>query len=337
MRPGASNAGLTLIELLLVMGLLAVVLGTGLGSLASLNPGERAAVGVVQDALRSAHNSAVSRVASARVRIDPKAHTLVAEGLQVVGTWHFEEPSLEGAEGLGGVFIGMDTSVSERGWIGNAIDFGEAPRGAEVEFAIQDDPIFDLSQGFAIDVHVRPHSLVSARLLQIPDVIEVDLTSSGGVKMRLYRKSTESVTGIDRQGAGVTLESEGGILRENSWVHLRFTYDRREARILADGMVVAHTPGAFELWRVENSLRLGGQSSPPACLLDELAIAVVVASQETELPGDVFFAEGTPNLVQFSAGGALDPTVHLEPVEIGLVFPSGATDQVRVGMYGTVE
>ena len=68
MTPSARKAGLTLIELLLVMGVLALVLGVGLGSLASLNPGERAAVGLVQDALRSAHNSAVARVASARVR-----------------------------------------------------------------------------------------------------------------------------------------------------------------------------------------------------------------------------------------------------------------------------
>jgi prepilin-type N-terminal cleavage/methylation domain-containing protein len=336
-RVRASNAGLTLIELLLVMGLLAVLLGAGLGSLASLNPGERAAVGLLQDALRSAHNSAVSRMASARVRIDPKTHTLVTEGLQVVGTWHFEDSRLSGAEGLGGVFIGMDGDVFEHGWIGNAIDFGESPRGAEVEFAIQDDPIFDVSHGFAIDLHVRPHSLASARLLEIPDVLEVDLTGSGGVKMRLYRKATESTTGFERRGAGLTLESEGGVLREDRWVHLSLTYDRRQARILADGMLVASTSGDFELWRIENSLRLGGRSAPPPCVVDELAIAVVVASEVIELPGDVSLDKDTPRLVQFAPGGALDPTVHMEPVEIGLEFPSGKTDRVRVGMYGTVE
>jgi len=333
----ARNAGLTLIELLLVMGLLALVLGAGLGSLASLNPGERAAVGLVQDALRSAHNSAVSRVASARVRLDRAENTLIAEGLQVVGTWHFEDTSLRGAEGLGGIFYGMPTAVTPHGWIGNALDFGRDPRGAEVEFAIQDDPIFDLSRGFVIDLHVRPHRLGAARLLEIPQVVEIDMTGSGGLKMKLYRRATREVTGVERTGAGLTCESEPAVLREEAWVHLRFTYDQRVARILADGMVVASVPGEFRLWKVEHSLRIGSRSSSPACVVDELALAVVVAADELKLPGDVTLAKGTPRMVQFAAGGALDPSVHSEPVEIGLEFISGRTDRVRVGMYGTVE
>ena len=44
----ARRRGLTLIELMLTMGLLALVIGVGIGSLSSLNPGQRAAVGIVQ-------------------------------------------------------------------------------------------------------------------------------------------------------------------------------------------------------------------------------------------------------------------------------------------------
>ena len=337
MTPSARKAGLTLIELLLVMGVLALVLGVGLGALASLNPGERAAVGLVQDALRSAHNSAVARVASARVRLDRERNTLTAEGLQVVGTWHFEDTSLRGAEGLGGVFYGMPTAVSPHGWIGNALDFGRNPRGAEVEFAIQDDPIFDLSYGFAIDLHVRPHRLGAARLLEIPKVLEVDMTGSGALRMKLYRRATQEISGVDRTGAGLTCESEAEVLREDAWVHLRFTYDRRAAQILVDGMVVGSVPGDFRLWKVEDSLRIGSRASSPACVVDELALAVVVATDELELPGDVTLDKDAPKMVQFAAGGALDPGVHMEPVEIGLEFPSGRKDRVRVGMYGTVE
>ena len=79
------------------------------------------------------------------------------------------------------------------------------------------------------------------------------------------------------------------------------------------------------------------RASSPACVVDELALAVVVATDELELPGDVTLDKDAPKVVQFAAGGALDPGVHMEPVEIGLEFPSGRKDRVRVGMYGTVE
>lgn len=332
-----TQAGLTLIELVLVMGLLAVVLGAGLGSLAGLNPGERAAVGVVQDALRSAHNSAVSRTATARVRIDPVNHTLVSEGLEVMGTWHFESNRLEGVEGIDGTFLGMDPAVSPDGWIGNGLDFAAAGRGAEVEFPIQEDPAFDLSLGFAIDLWIKPREVLAAKLYEIPDVVQVELTKTGGVKARLFRASAESVTGMARKGAGLTIESESGLLRPDEWVHLRVAYDRAAARIYADGILVGSELGDFNLWHAESPIILGSRSTNAAVVVDELVISVVTASEEAELPGDVQFKKGAPTVVQFAAGGALDPLVHLGPVEIPLVFPSGKEDMVRVGFYGTVE
>ena len=76
----AARRGMTLVELLFTMTLIAVVLGVGLGALATLDLGARASVGVVQRMLRQADNWAVARRAPARVRIDPARGVIRAEG-----------------------------------------------------------------------------------------------------------------------------------------------------------------------------------------------------------------------------------------------------------------
>ena len=115
---------------MLVMGLLAFVLGAGLGAFASLDPGRRAAVGLVQDIVRSAHNTAIARRAPARVRIDAATGEIVAEGMAVVGTWHFEDESLSGGGGLDAVGVGTDDGLTADGYLGRGLDLSGAPRGA---------------------------------------------------------------------------------------------------------------------------------------------------------------------------------------------------------------
>ena len=55
---------MTMIELLLVMALLGLMLGAGVGMVSSLDLGRRASVGLVQNILRAARNSALTRFMS---------------------------------------------------------------------------------------------------------------------------------------------------------------------------------------------------------------------------------------------------------------------------------
>jgi len=325
-----------LIELLMVMAILALVLGAGLGSLSGLNPGQRAAVGLVQNVVRSAHNSAIARGAPARVRIDREQGTLVAEGMEVIGTWHFEDLDLEGAEDLSGIFLGMEPELSEEGWLGRSLEFDGVPRGAAVEIPIQDDPAFDLGQGFAIDVALRPTALEAAQLLEVTGAFVAELTAGGGLRARIHRRSVDELGSL-RRGTGVTVTSATGVLVVDRWNQVRFLHDHRALRILVDGIEVASAPADFDVWRTEGPLLIGGGSQPIPGRLDELALAVVSGSEQSALPEGVSFTARTPAAIEFAAGGALDPTVHRSGLEIGLEFPDGGTRTVRVGLYGTVE
>jgi hypothetical protein len=118
---------------------------------------------------------------------------------------------------------------------------------------------------------------------------------------------------------------------------VRCVYDRRTLRLLVNGVPLASTASDVPVWNVEGPLLVGGGTTLPSGVLDRLVLAVVVGSERGVLPLGVDFTPQTPASVEFMAGGSLDPTVHLRPVEVGLDFGEGGVEIIRVNVYGTVE
>lgn len=337
MRRGAGERGFTLVELLLVMGILGVVLGTGLGALASLNPGERTALSTVKNALRAANNSAIARSGPARVRIDREAGTLVAESQVVVGTWRFEDLNLEGAFGLNGVAVGMDEPpLDDAGYQGHCLDLARAPRTARVLFPVHEDPAFDLSAGFAIEVSVRPSDLAAATLLDIGGVLLVELGPRAELAATFVAAAVTE-TGERVRGSRISLRTGSGALRLGSWNRLEVRYDRRFLVIAVDGVELARRPESANVWELQRGLTLGGGTAPFPGKVDDLVISAVAASTELTLPDGVQFGRGTPVQVQFAPGGGLDPIHHSGALLVPLEFADGRVETLRIGRYGTIE
>jgi len=118
---------------------------------------------------------------------------------------------------------------------------------------------------------------------------------------------------------------------------VRCVYDRRTLRLLVNGVPLASTSSDVPVWDVEGPLLVGGGTTLPSGVLDRLVLAVVVGSERSVLPLGVDFTPKTPTSVEFMAGGSLDPTVHMRPVEVGLDFGEGSVEIIRVNVYGTVE
>jgi hypothetical protein len=327
---------MTLIELLLVMGILAVMLGMGLGTFASLNPGERAAVGLVQNALRTAHNTAVARSAPARVRLDRATGSIVTTGVLMIGTWHFEDHEFRGVDGMDGVLVGWDDALVEKGYLGRALSFVGAPQGARFEVPVESDPAYNFREGFFIELSLRPDEHAGAQLLALGDAFEANVTADGGVNATLHRREIDPM-GVARRGGGVTVETGSGLLRAGRWTVLRFQYDRRSFRILADGVQVAAAYSDVPVWDIRSALVLAGGTRPLRGSVDELVIAAFSGEERAALTGGVVFTEDCPKVVEFVAGGALDPAVHPGPLKIGLEFSDGRREDILVGLYGTVE
>ena len=330
-------AGLTLLELMIVMGLLAMIVGVGAGMFAGLNPGERTAVGLVQNLLRTAHNSAVARSAPARVRIDRETGALTAEGMEVIGTWHFESADMRGANEMDGVALSVsDTAITPRGYQGSAVSFAGEPPGARVEFPIQTDPAYDFELGFAIELAVRLESYGAAPMIDVGGAVSVEAARLGALEASFFALTVDRLGQLAR-GARVSVETPPGVLRTGRWVRLRVVYDRRALRVFADGVEVAAVWESSSVWRVEGPLVLSGGRSPFPGAIDNLVVSAVTGEQRAALPAGVVFTADTPTEIVYAPGGALDPSLHREPARVGLAFESGRRELIQVNLYGTVE
>lgn len=328
---------MTLIELLIVMSLLSLVMGAGVGMLASLDPGAKAAVGVARNLIRSARNSAVARTAPARVRIDRAHGLLVAEALAVVGTWHFEKGSLAGALGLdGGVFGAEEGTWVGPGYMGEGAVLAQLPPDAGLHFPVQEDPAYDLSDGFAVELAVRRDAVGSARLLSVGRSVLVEAPGDGSLAAYFVPR-LEDEMGSPVPGGKVWVRSAPGVLPLGRWARVRLDYDRRRLRAVVDGVVVAAVEEDAPVWPVEDPLILGGGQAAFPGALDCLVISAVSGTERTSLPAGVQLASDAPPQVAFAPGGALDREVHPSPVELGFEYDDGRREVVRVSLYGTVE
>jgi len=326
--------GFTLIELIVVIGLIAVLLGMGVGLVARIKVGDRAAVGIVENVLRSAHNSAVAGDAGARVVIDVPGRTLQAFGLKVVGTWHFEDVPIRGAFGVEGHSLGGE--LVPNGFTGRALSFAGQPARSRVEIPVQLDPAFDLRRGFAAACAVRTSTSDGGALLQIGESMGLATTDGGGLSAWFAPEIVEA-DGERRRGGRVVLATEPGLLRPDHWSQVEVQYDRATLTVLVDGSVVAHLAETAPVWTVEGPLVLSPSNTAFPGALDALVVAAVAGEDRRELPTGVGFDPAGPRQIVFAAGGVLDRSVHREPVRVGLKFDDGREARILVNLHGTVE
>jgi prepilin-type N-terminal cleavage/methylation domain-containing protein len=333
MRRPARNSGMTLLELLLVMAILGIVLGGGVGIFASLDFGRRQARGFVKNVLRAAQNSAIARQAPARVHIDRARGVITSEAMEVVGTWRFENQSLEGVSGLGGT-ASAGVLFVEDGFLGDGLYLSGAP-GVQAEIPIQTDPAFNFRAGFSIECALRRSGAGGGKAVVVGEVAGIDVLNDG--RLRGWFMPAVVEQGEEKQGGRVLVESEPGLAVQDRWVRVKLAYDRSTLTLTADGVPVAAHDETAPVWAIRKSMVLSGKDHPFQGTLDDLVIACVVSSDETPLPDTVRFAPDTPADVWFAAGGGLDPARHPAPVVLTLEFEDGGRESVLVGAYGTVD
>ena len=214
-RPASS--GFTLLELLLVMGLLGTILGIGLGTFASFDPARRAARGLVANALRQARNEAVANRASARVSFDPETRTVTSEGSAVAGTWRFETPALEGAREIDGLAQGFPgTMLTEDGFVGRALDLDLGERGCRVVVDLQSEPLFQLRRGFRLSCALRPKSLKASTILDFGGVLTLESVADGSVRFTVVTRRVDEL-GRPFAGEAVVVKTAPGAIEAGRW------------------------------------------------------------------------------------------------------------------------
>lgn len=333
-RRARSRAAFTLIELLVVISLIALLLGIGVGAFARLDAGRRVAASLVEDVLRSAHNWAVAREAPARVRIDPAAGTIRAEGLAVVGTWRFETLPIEGAFGLDGANLGGQLVD---GFVGRAISFSGEPTRSRAELFVERDPAWDPRLGFSLRCALSRGAGGSGTVVDAGGAFGLEVASGGALRGWISSEAVEAETGATRRGPRSMVETAPGLLAPRRWTQVELRYDRRRLALLVDGVPVAEEDEEAPVWRLEGPLVISPDATPWDGALDELVVAMVAGADEARLPRGIAFAAGTPREIAFAAGGGLDRAVHQEPVRFALELEDGERRPIEVSLHGMVE
>ena len=331
------TGGFTLLELLIVIGLLGTILGVGLGTFASFDPARRAARGLVANALRQARNEAVANRAPSRVVFDPVERTVQQEGTVVAGTWRFETPDLEGARALSGYADNSPGSfLTDHGFVGKALDTTLGARGAKVIFDLSTEPLFQVRRGFRLACALRPATLNAAQILDFGGVVRVDSFGDGSIGFTVVTRRVDEL-GRSSPGEEVKVRTAPGAIEVGRWSQIEVRYDGRWLSALADGVPVAMREETRELWDVELPLTIGGGRSAFQGQLDDLIIVVAKENESIKLPDSVEFERKEPFEIRFDEGGGLDSVAHAQPVEIVLLFDDGTRDSLTVQTYGTVE
>ncbi len=328
------RAGMTLIELLIVMGIVAVILGAGLGALAGIDTGSGSAVALVNSSLRSANNWAVARRAPARIAFDAEANTIHAEGLAVIGTWHFETNPPRGAFTLNGSYQGV--SLADDGYLGKALDLEGAEEGGVYSVPVHTSSTYDLSSGFQIAFAAKPVGTGTARVIAIGETLAVELSSNGAVKAWFQGERREA-NAVATPSGKVLAQTSPGLLRVGSWSRILVSYDRNALAIFVEGVPAASTSDEAYVRKVTGPLVVGAPRRQWPGRIDSLVVSAVAADEVIDLPEGVSFAETAPKQVVFAAGGGLDRRAHAGPVRFALDFEDGTSEQIEVGVYGTVQ
>ncbi len=294
-----------MMELLVVMGIIAVLLGISVGMFDRIDRGRtlRSASVLLKTAVRTVRNSARDRGAPAVLEVDPGANTIRTFAAETAGLWHFEDSGgargtdVSGAEIVDGGILRRCARLS-----GGSIDCGAWP-------------FYEAERGFTFSLWIRPFREASG-------LFAGGEVASRGRAFRLSVGSGGEVTadvGLGPQGVAETLSTPPGAVVPERWTHLALSYDRRAIRILVDH--VERTRRAAEAPPASAKgagLRIGGGQRGLQALVDEAVFLVLREGDTLRIQDPASLVPGPVRLIYFDEQGRLDIVAHPRPAEIVL-------------------
>jgi prepilin-type N-terminal cleavage/methylation domain-containing protein len=299
-RQLVASAGFTLLELLVVAGILAVLMGIGLGFLSRGDAGEGQTWSTIAGALRGAALSARTTGLPTAVRIDPATDRGPASvrGRQLVPltVMHLEPVDATFAPVLRPVVRGVDVPQGRFGHARRNRDGDKAPL-VQLPVDVRD---FDLRDGFAFRVDVKLDRREACTVLRLARSLELAFDGAGRPQARFVEKDV-----LGKSGSTALL---------GRWFSLELTHDGHELWCAIDGRVVARTPATSPLLQTRDDvLEISPGDSPVPGVLDEVQWFMYVWSEPALLPMGVDLAAGKAVTIAFDGNGeAIDPA----PIEL---------------------
>jgi prepilin-type N-terminal cleavage/methylation domain-containing protein len=345
--------GWTLIEILIVLGIVAVLFGMGAGVFISLTESGRrkAAQEEVINLFRKASNAAVGEQRSAVV-IEDGGSRLRGMIQRTVGTWHCEDLQ-EGTTTGAGRQDGAVTmgELEPNGKIGQAIRL----RNGWIDCGRY--PGYDATDGVGASLWVRPESRSPMALLEKGRSWKLWIEPGG---RSLVARAFVRVGRGESSEQLVELVGEKAPVPLGRWTEVSFTFDRTLALLFVNGIEVdryeagqGEDVGAAEDGEDETAvgeekpkpmvqtrrivpdrqapLTIGSDLDPIDGFVDDVRVTGILSGDVVELPEGMIL-EGETTMIRFR-NGWLDQSSHAGPVD--LRFRVGnRVRRIRIGMNG---
>lgn len=299
-RGRRGEGGFTLLELIAVMGIMALLMGIGLGFLQRGSSDMDLALAVMRDQLRVAANTAKANGLPTQVDItpgDPGDPVLVrARGLRTVSAWHFEPGERWFPEWLRPQLGG---APEPRGRFGGA--WRPDPEGstAMLTVAAGGRELFDLAEGFALRLELHLDERAAADVARLGRAFELKLDDAASL--------TGTVTLTDpgpRPGPVVSVQS-GQPLRVGAWTTVELVHDGRTVILLVDGKEVDRTSARGACFQQPgDAFEISLANAPIHGAVDEILLLAHESGEPAELPREVELRD-LAGPVRFSARGDL--------------------------------
>jgi prepilin-type N-terminal cleavage/methylation domain-containing protein len=282
-RPRQRGAdGFTLLELLVVAGLLAVLLGLGVGFLQNAGGGLPEAHAAISAQLRAAATAARTRALPTEVRIEPGRDggpaRVLARVLDPLLAVHFEP-------GERTINPGLEPRV--RGLAEPAGRFGHARRPSpgkpETVLEVPLPPgTADLRAGFALRMEVLLQDRQPAVLVRIGPNLELGLDGEGRLRARMVQRAPDG-----RGGPAATLQCAEPVPLHR-WCSVELAHDGSALWCAVDGQELARAEASGSLHQQPGDrLEFAPGDTPLPGALDEVALLGYAESEPLRLPWGV--------------------------------------------------
>jgi len=326
--------GFTLVEVLVVMGLLAVLMGLSVGLIAQSQTGNK---------LMVAANALAQQLASARAQAFGGSTTYVLVRTAADGRTRFQ--SFRDRQVLAWPaedFTRASEEVIQRGGgVETSTDLGLEGRYAIFEpggtVSLGSPQWLDFLDGFSIQCRLRPDR--AGALFRKGDAISVNVTQGGGgrlgieAKVRLQRDAKGEGEGTYEVRTGMrdgeTVPEWSAPLLPGRWYEVRVAYDRNEFTIYVDGKLRGSRSDRSNLMQrqEEPDFVIGGGYAGG---FDSLVISGIFENDETRFDAGPEIRRVTPDgkvavgdlLIHFR-NRSLDPQYHAAQINVWLELDRG--------------
>ncbi len=294
------NSGLSLIELLVVMGVIAAITSVAIGMIrrGDGTTMSEAAARVVRADLRLARGSAQRAGLGTVVRVSPSERVVEIWPSELGGSWHFEDST-----GARGTQVQLGGALVDGGYLSRCIECTGSS-----STVLGDYPFFDVPNGFRMSLAINPAAGSGGVLVERPGILKLTLTDDGALLGEVV---------LGPQGEKVALETRAGVVESGAWTEVALSYDRTNVTLTVSGVTYASIPANRSVaTKPLGPLTVGGGGFVGR--LDEARLIVMGAGEVTDLPGRVDVLAEEDIVIHFDDRGRLNPSHHSKAVSFEL-------------------